>query len=213
MPRRFIAPVALAASVAAGGVAGALVGVPAVSGAQEDSTATTDTTVAETAPEGHPGRRGALLESAAEALGMEPADLAAALRGGRTVAEVAQEQGVDVNTVIDAIVADVVEATGRPEDEVREHVTRFVEEGPRERGRFRHFAGQGLRAAAEAIGIEPSELVAALREGRTIAEVAQEHGVAVDTVVDAMVAEARERIERFVQEGRPERPGAPAEAD
>lgn len=206
MSRRFLAPVALAATVAAGGVAGALVGVPAVSGAQESSDPTTDSS-----PERqHWMRDGGPLASAAEALGMERSELFEALRDGKTIADVASERGVDVNTVIDAIVADVVERTGRPEDEVREHVTRLVEEGgPRRHGHFgRLGARPGIEAAAEALGIEPSELAAELRAGKTIAQVADELGADVDAVVDAMVAEARERIERFVEEGLPDRPDA-----
>lgn len=62
--------------------------------------------------------------------------------------------------------------------------------------------GAGLEAAAEAIGVEPSELLEALRGGSTIAEVAGEHGVEVQSVIDAMVAEATEKLDAAVAEGR-----------
>ena len=42
-----------------------------------------------------------------------------------------------------------------------------------------------------------------LKGGKTIAQVAQEQGVDVDTVIDAMVAPAKARITKFVNEGRP----------
>jgi hypothetical protein len=62
--------------------------------------------------------------------------------------------------------------------------------------------GDQLAAAANAIGIEESALRAALDDGQTIAEVAQEHGVAVDTVVDAMVAEAEADLGQAVEDDR-----------
>jgi len=66
--------------------------------------------------------------------------------------------------------------------------------------------GRGLRlgfdAAAEAIGIEPSALLEALRDGQTMAEVAEANGVAVADVVAAMVAEANEHLAEAVADGR-----------
>lgn len=59
-----------------------------------------------------------------------------------------------------------------------------------------------FKAAAEAIGIEPRELAASLRDGSTIAEVATEHGVEVQAVIDAMVAEAKQRLDEAVADGR-----------
>jgi hypothetical protein len=60
----------------------------------------------------------------------------------------------------------------------------------------------GLEAAAEAIGIEESALAEELKGGRTLAEVAEEYGVDVETVIDAMVADATEHITKDVEEGR-----------
>ena len=63
-------------------------------------------------PRGHdgPGRGVRLgMEAAAEALGMSTEDLRTALRDGRTMAEVAEAQGVEVQTVIDALIAEVDE--------------------------------------------------------------------------------------------------------
>ena len=59
-----------------------------------------------------PGRRllhrvHAGLDVAAATIGITEADLIEALRGGQTVAEVAEANGVEVQTVIDALVAEV----------------------------------------------------------------------------------------------------------
>ncbi|HEX2851361.1 MAG TPA: hypothetical protein VHN98_12440 [Acidimicrobiales bacterium] len=151
--RKSIAALAVAASVAGGGVAGALLGVPALSGAQSSDSSSTTTQAPPQTPAGpksgpienalkglvdkgtitqeqadavrnaikdevanmpHPGpgrhgpdvKMGAELKVAADALGMTEADLRTALQGGKTLAQVAQDKGVDVNKVIDALVAD-----------------------------------------------------------------------------------------------------------
>jgi hypothetical protein len=56
------------------------------------------------------GRSGPSLDAAATALGLSVEDLRAQLRDGSTLAEIATVQGVDVATVVDALVA---EATTR----------------------------------------------------------------------------------------------------
>jgi hypothetical protein len=59
-----------------------------------------------------------------------------------------------------------------------------------------------LAAAAGAIGISTSELVSALRDGRTIAEVTEAHEVPVAEVVDAVVAAEQDRLDALVADGR-----------
>jgi hypothetical protein len=106
--RKFIGAAAVIAGVGLGSVAGALFGAPSVSGA---ATAMTDAgTAVEAAAHPGPGRggfghHGARLEAAADALGMTVEDLRAALRDGQTLAEVAEAQGVDRETLVGALVA------------------------------------------------------------------------------------------------------------
>lgn len=56
-------------------------------------------------PGGRMGGRG--LDSAAEALGITADELRTALQDGQTIAQVAESRGVDVQTVIDAMLADL----------------------------------------------------------------------------------------------------------
>lgn len=81
-------------------------------------------------------------------------------------------------------------------------------QGPR-----RGHHGPKLEAAAQAIGIEVDALREALRNGQTVAQVAQANNVSVDTVVDAMVQDAREHITAFVNGEKPERPADAPEGD
>jgi hypothetical protein len=198
--RRFVAPVVVAAAVAGGGVAGAMLGVPGISGAQENTQ--------QEAPAAGTAARDGALKAAADALGLSVTDLATALRGGKTIAQVAEEKTVDVNTVIDAMVAAAVN-NGRDEAKAREVITKLVNEGPPaghhgRHPRLRHAVGTELDAAAQALGMDRSALVQELEDGKTIAQVAEERTVDVNTVIDAMVAPVKERITKFVNEGRPD---------
>ncbi len=138
------------------------------------------------------------LAAAAAAIGITEAELRAALEDGRTIAAVAKEHGVDVEKVIDALVAEAQAG-------LRERITGFVNgERPfkHRRHRMQMFLSKELAAAATAIGVTEEELRAALGEGKTIAAVAREHGVAVPKVVGAMVAAAKAALEERVAAGR-----------
>jgi hypothetical protein len=56
--------------------------------------------------------------------------------------------------------------------------------------------------SAKAIGITPQALVAELKTGTSIAEVAASHHVDVNTVVAALVSAGNERIDRAVSKGK-----------
>ncbi|MEK7426472.1 MAG: hypothetical protein AAB131_21815 [Actinomycetota bacterium] len=61
--------------------------------------------------------------------------------------------------------------------------------------------GHGIDTAATAIGVTVDELHSALQDGQTIAEVAASEGVDVQTVIDAMVAEAQAHLAERVTAG------------
>ena len=135
--RKLIGAAAFSAALAGGGVAGAVLGAPGISGAQD----TTSTTVAASTPanaaaKSHPAARRAVhemrldrrqgLDAAAKVLGMTPQALRTELRSGKSIADVAKEKGVDVQKVIDAIVA---QAKARLETEITklpDQVTKIV---------------------------------------------------------------------------------------
>ena len=72
-------------------------------------------------------------------------------------------------------------------------------------GHWGHGGWHGLDAAAEALGVTEDELRTALEaEGATLAKVAEEKGVAVDTLVDALVTAQREGIAKAVESGMPQ---------
>ena len=219
LPKPVIAAVAAAGLV--GGAAGAVVLAPTISGAQDapEATAPQDSPQTDHGPRGKAGHhRGDRLQAAADAIGVETEALAEALRSGQTLAQVAEANGVDPQTVIDAMVAeanthlDEAVAEGRIDEEkaaeirsnLTERITTFVNEGPSEDmgRRGGHHRGPDHEALAEVLGIDAEALHEALRSGETLAQVAEANGVDPQTVIDAMVAQATTRIDEAVADGK-----------
>jgi hypothetical protein len=193
--KKLIGAAAFSLALVGGGVAGALIGTPGTSGAQESTT----TTEPADGPRGH--RHADLIEAAADALDMTADELRAELEAGKTIADVAGERNVDLQTVIDAVVA-------AGEDEHVERVTALVNGELRGHGGpggpgHHHRRGPGLEAAATALNMTVEELREALSaEGATLASVAEAQGVDVQVVIDALVDEAEEHLAQAVEDGR-----------
>ena len=66
----------------------------------------------------------------------------------------------------------------------------------------RRLGAPALGAAAKALGMAESDLLTQLRSGKSLAAVAKEKRVDVQKVVDALVAEAKQRIADAVKSGR-----------
>jgi hypothetical protein len=213
--RRLIAGTAVVAAVAAGGVAGALIGIPGMSGAATSSSSSTSTTSPnESQSKGAPHVRGArggrifmgagkdVLDAGAKTLNLSTEDLLAKLADGKTtIADVAEDEGVPVEDVIDAMAAvakdDITDVVNNP----LPAMPRF-KDGPTGRGfGFGHRGGLrgGLGETAKALGITEQELLTELGKGQSVADIAKAKGVDIDTVIEALVAEASARIDAAVK--------------
>lgn len=212
-PKKLVGAAAFCAALAVGGAVGALFGTPLTSGAQETATTTApDGSIAPDPGPGHPHRgerMEAKLSVAAGALGISEDGLRTALESGKTIAQVALDQGVDVNTVIDALVADA-------QTNLRDRVTAAVN-GERLMGRPEGRGGPGgpggrggrggrafgpdPQVVADALGMPGADVRAALQSGQSLAEIATAHGVDVQDVIDAMVASATAKIDAKVASG------------
>lgn len=208
-----------------GGVFGATTSDVTGVGAQDAETPAEEATQDET-NRGDRGNREARKserrEALAEILGMSADELSEALRSGSTIAEIAEAQGVDVQSVSDYLVdlanerIDQAVANGDlTEEEAAEKRSEAAEKveatinGERSdrghKGQRGHRGGQkGERSEtlADVLGITAEELREAKQAGTTIAELAEANGVSVDAVVEALVAEAAERVEGAVESGR-----------
>jgi len=162
--KKLLAAAIVAASVVGGGIAGALIGTPSLLSAQETDDQATTTTVEDERSESteHDGPRGPGrchhrlhkpdLGVVAEVLGISEDDLREAMRDGNSIADVAEEQDVDVDTVIAALVKaateklDAAVAEGdldadraaELKENLEERITNLVN-GEMPRGGLRHF--------------------------------------------------------------------------
>jgi hypothetical protein len=186
-PRRIAG--GLAAAILGGGVTAALLLAPNATSASPpstDATSTDDTGTGTATDDGETGRGDALREA------LQPLVDAGALTAEQADAIVAELLDVSGRRFELEIGPDVMVAPGFP--------------GPPEMPGGRHDRGPfggGLRlfnadVVAEAIGIDPSELIAELRQGQTVAEIAEANGVDPQTVIDALVEDYTDRITEWV---------------
>jgi hypothetical protein len=170
------------------------------------------------------GGHGAGLDTAADVLGMTPEELRAELQAGKRLAEVADEQGVDPQTVVDAVHAQMEEtlqqavADGRLTQEEADSILERMAEHEGDclsapgrpfakwhaRGMRVGWAGPGaaLDTASEVLGMTPEELSAELRAGKSLAEIAEEQGFDSQAVCDAMQSQREETLQQAVIDGR-----------
>ena len=136
----------------------------------------------------------AIVEDAAKQLGVTPQKLSDALtqafenridqavKDGRLSAEEAER-------LKEGLAAGDLPLVGAP-----------ILKGPGHRGhRLFRF---GLETAAGYLGVTEAELREALRDGRSLADVAEAEGKSVDGLVDALVKEQTARLDQAVEDGR-----------
>jgi hypothetical protein len=157
--RKLLGAAAFSLALAGGGMAGAVLGTPSLSLAQDgEDEATTEV---EDAPRPDHRRGHELLSTAAEAIGIGEDELRTALEEGQSIAQVAEANGVDVDAVVDAMVA---AATERLEDAIEALPDRMAEvvehEGFPERHRHRIHHPFGRDADPEAEGEAEPEVEA-----------------------------------------------------
>lgn len=109
-------------------------------------------------------------------------------RGGRAVDEVLE--GLVADKTLTEAQAEAVKAGLKEEEE---------EVGDRHRRRAAR-RKQAIRIAAEAIGVSGRDLLAELKEGTSIAAVAEANDVEPQVVIDALVADASAHIDEAVAE-------------
>jgi hypothetical protein len=223
---RLVTGIAVVAAVAAGGVGGALIGVPSLSGAQQLASSAVNVAATGNPPAANatrPAHRSALLEAAAKALNLTPEQLRTKLSDGKTtIADVAKQQNVDVQTVIDAMAAADKE---RIEGIVNKPWPKFGTgrgpggpKGPGGPGTppnakgapgfagglgggFGRLGALVFDPVAKALGITTDELKADLAKGQTIAEIAKSKNLDVNKVIDTLVDDASKAIDKAVTDG------------
>ena len=126
--------------------------------------------------------------------------------GGLAVAgpALADDEGGSSTSVVERIteaLSGLVDDGSITQEQADEVATTLAESGLG--GHGGHGGGPGLDVAAEVLGLSEDELRDALgTDGATLADVAEEQGVDLDTLVDALVTAQQERIAEAVADGR-----------
>ncbi|WP_169084340.1 SHOCT domain-containing protein [Paenibacillus sp. PL91] len=150
------------------------------------------------------------LDAAAAALGLTEDALRTEQEAGKTLAAIAAEKGVNVQVVIDALVSDrktkLAEELAAGEITQEQYDSAFAEAVDRatqhvngvlplrgEGGRGGGF-GRSLDAIAEALSLTADALKVELQAGKTIAAIATEKGVAVQTLIDLQIKDHKAKL-------------------
>ena len=208
--------VALSAGLLTTGlVAGAMFSPLGLAGAQEtDTDADSSADSTETDRRGRHGHKGEV----AELLGIDSEDIKAGFEAGKTLVEIAAENGISEDELVAALVgaseehlAEAVESgrvTQEKADEIAagmaERIAERVNTVPAERdGEGHHRRGRfGGFEALEELGLTKEDLQAGREAGQTLAETAAANGVSEQELIDALVAGAMERADDAVESGR-----------
>jgi hypothetical protein len=219
MKKWIIAGLAGAAFVAGGFVAGTFAD-PQPATAVTDAAATR--LVDDTTSDGpafhrgpHHGGGHGLLGDVADELGVDIDAFRDSVADGATVAAALEAQGIDpadaataMTSAGEARIDDALEAGRIDEDraaelagDLTERVEAFLASTPPDR-RFaeRHpIAAVGIAQVADILDVDASVVADGLGDGKSIAEIAEEHGVSRADLVGQLVENATERIETWVE--------------
>jgi uncharacterized protein (DUF433 family) len=164
--------------------------------------------------------RGVVAVAAGE-LGMEPAGLVAELREGKSIADVAEGQDVALEEITDAVIGasderlDEAVESGRITRERADEILASIEERLPDflerdwpfryhhhyRCHLLHQARGLIDVTAEELGMENADVLAALREGKSIADIAEEQGGSTEAIIEEFMVRINEVLNVAVENG------------
>ena len=156
-----------------------------------------------------------LMQAVVDETGLTPQEITQQVRAGSSLAEVITANGGIVDTVVANAVAaaterisEQVEAGNLPQERADEMIANLEitfsdavngELPGRPGGQQRPLVQGVLREAAEATGLEVSEITQQLRDGATLAEILSANGVDIETFVDGLIADAQARFDERLE--------------
>ncbi len=167
-------------------------------------------------PPGRPGGRAirSLVEIVVEETGLEPQEIFTQMREGASLEDIITANGGDVDAVIDAATERINDALaeGRITQQQADNLLANLEDAINGTSEwFTNRGGHGPRmqaaqslieATAAETGLEARDIMQQLRGGSTLADIITANGGNAETVVASAVADATERLNAAVAEGR-----------
>ena len=170
------------------------------------------------------GHRAEVGDVLSELTGLSTDELRAAASDGQTLAEIAEANGVSREELTAGLLAAAEEhldekvAEGDIDAEIAaerlaelgDRIDEMIDRTPSDHPGRGHGRGHGVRhglrhQAADVLdqlGITSDEVRAGFADGKTLADIAAEQGVAEEALVDALVAAANERVDEALDNGR-----------
>jgi predicted DNA-binding protein (UPF0251 family) len=155
------------------------------------------------------------LDAAASYLGLTETQLESRLNDGKTLAEVAKAQGKSADGLVDALYnaekkkLDDAVAAGRLTKAQGDELKQRIESGdvplfggPGHGFHERGALFGGLDAAASYLGLTEDQLRAQFQNGKSLADVAKAQGKSVDGLIQAIVGDAKKKLNAAVSAGR-----------
>ena len=161
--------------------------------------------------------RSAWLSQLAEALNMSVDELKSEIQSGKTVAELAGEKGVNLDSLIKNLTQKTAErlnqavAQGKiTQQQADQRLSTLKNELKNwfTSGDMPNRVKAGLtvvrdgKLVADALGMTELDLLKALRNGQTVAQLAEEKGVSLDTLVNTVVDQHAEALTKAVEAGK-----------
>ena len=155
-------------------------------------------------------------EDLAPILGLEPSELFARLEAGEFLSRIAEEKGLSRDQLLDKIMelaqtrARKLTEDGamRQEDverflvHLRKEIAEHIDQAWTRRSDYEEEVSVTFEDVAEKLGIALQELKAFLERGGTLEQLARRHGMTLEELVAKALENARQRLERLVEEDR-----------
>lgn len=146
---------------------------------------------------------------ASSKLGLDQAAFEQAMKDGKSLADIAQEKGIELQPLIDAQAQEMVAAIklkrGSEEQsaEEQENLKKKVwMEAERiftmplneEEGKQDGIGGMNMHAAFELLGIDKAEFAKQVQAGKSFNDIAKDHGVSRQQLIDALLSDVDDKI-------------------
>lgn len=165
---------------------------------------------------------GLLVRATADVTGLQPKDVVQELRAGKSLAQIAQEHGKSSDDIVKA-------ARTKLEDRLKQAVTNgrltqqradttlatFDKTAPTimndatlgqqlgQRGGSKLRLGSALvKATADVTGLQPKDVLQELRGGKSLAQIAQEHGKSGDDILAKLREQGQQRLDKALDRAK-----------
>lgn len=124
------------------------------------------------------------------------------LKAGKTLAQIAESQGVSRADLKATLIAANNEALERNKAKFIAHVDRIMDSTLQDYGRHKRHMKLDFTETAKLLGMNKADLKSELKKGATLAELAKLKGVEVQKVIDLLASQMMTRTDQALKDGK-----------